>query len=169
MYNQRANNIILYCNSFENLKEFDLESENEIINLKNIPFFDKDCNIIFNSLTHFKFSENSKYVMNIDILNNLYNNIDKNKFPNLTEFNVLSSFNQGNMFYKKFIGKIISINSIRKINIQRTTNKCNENFSRKELKVLFPNACLYKLKEVNIEKYKESFINFMKGRLIKCK
>ena len=54
---------------------------------------------------------------------------------------------------------MLSLKSIRKICIQRVLNKCKENFSKKELICLFPNACLKKIYEINIEKYKESFIN----------
>ena len=151
-------NIELNCQSYESLESFKLSVDDETNLTESIPIFNEKCDCIFKSLKILDLSFIKNKKNDKDELNNLYNNIDKNKLPNLTEFYILSSFNQGNMFYKKFIGKIISLNSIRKINMQRTTNKCNENFSRKELKVLFPNACLYKLKEVNIENYKESFI-----------
>ena len=156
MYNQRANNIILYCNSFENLKEFDFQSENEIINLNNIPFFDKDCNIIFNSLTHFKFSENSKYVMNIDILNNLYNNIDK--MPKLKSFYLYCFINDiEKNFYMEFIQKILSLGlEYIKVSI------LNNNYSNEilyifnKLKNLFHNLKVLNYEKIFISKFNNS-------------
>ena len=63
----------LFCKSFENLIEFELNINNEITNLKqSIPFCSKNCNVIFNSLIYLKFTTNSPYLIDYEILYNIY-------------------------------------------------------------------------------------------------
>ena len=132
----RNNNVELYCNSYKTLKTFKLYVDNNV-NIKNsIPLFSKNCDVIFESLYLLDLSFQNEKRNDTEDLNNLYNNIDK--IPNLKEFNIVSSFTQGNEFYKKFIEKILSLKFIRKINIQRNLYKYIEYFSRELLNKIFP-------------------------------
>ena len=162
----RNNNLELYINSYKTLKSFKLCVDKNVI-IKDIPLFSNNCNVIFESLYSLNlFFQNEKRDDSED-LNNLYNNIDK--IPNLKEFNITTSFTQGNQFYKKFIEKILNLKLIRKINIKRNINKCNENLSRELLNKIFPNINLNRIYEINIENYlnnieietSKSFFNYI--------
>lgn len=100
-------NMKLFCQSFENLKEFDL-SVNFEFNSENIifPIFNSESKNIFKNLISFKFSQNgeAKY----DFLYNIYINLDK--MCNLVNFSLtLKRANIEKDFHKEFIKKLLSL------------------------------------------------------------
>ena len=154
------NKMIKFCvQSFENLKYISLNIVNEIKNLKNaLPFFNDNCKVIFNYLTYFEFINNAKTsdakTQNLEILKNLYNNIDKMR--NVRIF-VFSCFSKGmdDAFYLELIKKIMSLRLTKielKIQDDAIINYGNS-YSKEELKQLCPNIffgiqkiLIYKLK-----------------------
>ena len=74
--------IIFNCGLYENLKIINIECNDKIKNIKNIlPIFNNKCEVIFKKLFFFRFIYHGSNGINSEILNNLYNNI--NKMPNL--------------------------------------------------------------------------------------
>ena len=106
-----SKNIILYCGPYENLVKVDISINCDIVNYKTIfPIFDNNCKTIFKSLNYFKLIHNDYgYNVSLDILNNLYNNMDK--MPKLKHFEMYC-FSQDidESFYKKLNKKIMSLN-----------------------------------------------------------
>ena len=104
-------NIILYCGPYENLVKVDISLNCDIVNYKTIfPIFDNNCKTIFKSLNYFKLIHNDYgYNVSLDILHNLYNNMDK--MPKLKNFEMYC-FSQDidESFYKKLNKKIMSLN-----------------------------------------------------------
>ena len=104
-------NIILYCGPYENLVKVDISINCDIVNYKTIfPIFDNNCKTIFKYLNYFKLIHNDYgYNVSLDILNNLYNNMDK--MPKLKHFEMYC-FSQDidESFYKKLNKKIMSLN-----------------------------------------------------------
>ena len=81
--------IILNCGLYENLKKINIECKDKIKDIKNIlPFFNNKCEVIFNNLYFFRFIYHGSDGINSDILNNIYNNI--NKMPKLKYFELIS-------------------------------------------------------------------------------
>ena len=146
------NNLEVYCQSYAKLKYFKLYVDNTVNIKESVPLFSKNCYVLFPSLQILDLSLNHPRD-DSEELNNLYNNIDK--IQNLKEFNILASFYQGASFYGKFISQILNLKFIKKINIQRTQDKNNENYTRELLKEKFPNVNLNNIYEINIEKYEE--------------
>ena len=104
-----TSNIKLYCGPYENLIKINIECLNKINNIKNIlPIFDNKCDVIFINLNYFRFIYHPKEGINSDILDNLYNNIDK--LPNLKFFEfVCTTLDDSDDFYKKFKKKLINL------------------------------------------------------------
>ena len=131
-------NIKFYIQSYEKLEKIELNIANEIINLKNImPIFDNNSKIIFNSLVHFDLSY-SQNMINFDILDNVYNNIDK--MPNLKYFSLACISKDINIsFHNNFIRKLLS----RKLDYVKLVIEINEKqngelYSLNELKEIYP-------------------------------
>ena len=104
-------NIILYCGPYENLVKVDISINCDIVNYKTIfPIFDNNCKTIFKYLNYFKLIHNDYgYNVSLDILNNLYNNIDK--MPKLKHFEMYCfSEDIDKSFYNKLKKKIMSLN-----------------------------------------------------------
>ena len=150
----------LYVHSFEKLKYISLNFIDEIKNIKEIiPFFNNKCDIIFISLTHFEFKYNTmssdSKSKNVEILHNLYNNMDK--IPNIRNF-YFSCNSKGvdEVFYENFIKKILlfRLNKIE-LDIQIDDNiKVNRFYSREELKKLCP-YMYFGIQDISIYKLKK--------------
>ena len=145
----------IYCQSYETLKYFGLEFE-KIYDLKKIlPIFKEKCEIKFKELIIFYF-KNEKYETNIDVLKNIYNNIDKMLNIRKIIINCFCS-KMNEEFYGKFVEKILSLNldsSELKIRLSRNelANGYEEIYSIKELnemKKIYP-----KFKSLNFNKIK---------------
>ena len=104
-------NIILYCGPYENLVKVDISINCDIVNYKTIfPIFDNNCKTIFKSLNYFRLIHNDfGYNVSLDILNNIYNNLDK--MPKLKHFEIYCfSKDIDESFYNKLNKKIMSLN-----------------------------------------------------------
>ena len=138
------------CVPYNKIKSFDLYTDS--IDINNIPFFINKNNVIFDCLETFHFAlENceEKLIEKEDLIENLYNNIDK--MPNLIDF--YFSFyckNINEIFYKKFVKKVLSLKSIKKIFIK--INYCWKNFEEEDLKQLFSNIDFNKFQKLKIYK-----------------
>jgi hypothetical protein len=137
--------IKFYVQSFENLKYISLNIVNEIKNLKELlPFFNNECKIIFKYLTYFEFNYDVRPLEAknkiLEILNNLYNNIDK--IPNVRTF-ILSCPSKGidEVFYINLVKKLLSLRLNRiELNVQKEENICfKKYYTKEELKQLCPN------------------------------
>ena len=149
-------NIKFYIKSFEELISANFNLRNEIINIKDaFPIFSNKCLAIFKYLTNFVFEYPNE--ISVDILNNIYNNIDK--MPNLKylKFYCISK-NIDEELYKKFVKKIISL-KLNKLNYvhfmikKSQDNYRNTYYSLNELKELFPNINQNKLNKVYIRRF----------------
>ena len=80
------------------------------MNLKDgFPLFTKKCNVIFKSLIEFSISNYCGYDLTSEVINNIYNNI--NKMPNLRKFKISSDIEEiKEEFYIKFIKKLLKLN-----------------------------------------------------------
>ena len=130
-------NIKFYIQSFENLVSvsFKISWRFDISN-NNFPIFNNDCKVIFKSLKNFYFSVDRCYRMNFDILNNIYNNLDK--MPNLKSFSLKCSHkNITGEFVLKFIEKLLlmRLNNIELFLTKEYENEdYHEEYSINELK-----------------------------------
>ena len=148
------NNIKLYCQPFENLVDIDLTLNNQIINLKDaIPIFNKKCKVIFNSLNIFRFKTINNHVINMDILENLYNNIYF--MPNLSNLMIDLRIRKRieKDFYESFFKKCLNLN-LRRIyfSIKGIPYPKEESYTKEELEKICPGKNFSKFKELFIRK-----------------
>ena len=147
-------NILLYCQSFENLIYVDFFADGEIINIIDaFPLFNDKCKVIFKSLIYFKFSNYSNEI-NINFFKNLYNNIDC--MPNIKSFDfhgITKDITED--FYKNFIKKILILNldyicfTIKRKSNDHSTGK----YTEEEIKEMFPDLNYIKFDKINITKF----------------
>ena len=137
------------CQPYDKIKSFDLYIES--INIDNIPFFKNCCDIIFDSLRTFKFVlhfDSEKIFKRVyELIKNLYNNIDK--IPNLKDFD-FSYFCKDitNDFFIMFVEKILTLKSIRNVNIKINTD--NFFYSKDDLQKLFPKINFNKFHNIKV-------------------
>ena len=100
--------ILIYCNSFENLISLNIKLNYEILNTIELPLFNNK-KIVYKSLRDFSFNYfESKNDFTLEILNNLNINIDN--APNLENFLIKSiSISIDKKTYFNFIKKILSL------------------------------------------------------------
>ena len=144
------------CQPFNKLKSFDLYADIlDIDSLDCLPFFKNKCDTLFNSLEIFSFTlsyYSEEFKKEKELIENLYNNIDK--MPNLIDFH-FSFFiieNISENFYKKFIKKVLTLKSIKKIFIKIKENSWGKDstYSKDALKKFFPHINFNKFHKVNI-------------------
>ena len=101
--------IKLYISSFENLAEFELIMflDKGMRIKEGLPFMHKNCNIIFKSMTSFKFKV---YDLEYELLDNIIDNLDK--MPNLKTLELKSYTSVDSIIYNKLNKKISSIGLI---------------------------------------------------------
>ena len=149
--------IELNCMPYNILKSFDLYTD--YIDIDNFPFFKSKCNIIFNCLESFHFSLNdlnwlreekkTKKEKKKELIENLYKNIDK--MPNLTDFYFNFKYeNINENFYIKFIEKVLTLKSLKKIFIK--INYSINEYLEPDLKQFFPEKDFNKYEKVEIYK-----------------
>lgn len=148
------NNIKFYCQPFENLVEIDLTLNNQIINLKDaIPIFNKNCKVVFRALNTFRFITINNHIINMDILENLYNNV--NYMPNLSNLMIDLRIRKRieNEFYESFFKKCLNLN-LRRIyfSIKGIPYPKEESYTRAELEKICPGKNFTKFKELFIRK-----------------
>ena len=155
--------IKLNCIPYNILKSFDLYTD--YIEIDNFPFFKSKCNIIFNCLEsfHFNLSDDevnlSEKIKKEELIENLYKNIDK--MPNLTNFFFyIYCKNINENFFLKFIEKVLTLKSLKKIFIKINNSEFGE-YSKLDLKQFFPEKDFNKYEKVEIYKlykFKKKFL-----------
>ena len=132
-------NTKIFCGSFENLAKIKIFNINKQINLeKSLPIFNYKCPVIFNSLLSFEFTDYTEEGINIETLNNLYNNI--NKMPYLLYFSIDCVVKELKKdLYIKFIQKMTSL-KLKELHIIIKINKYIDNweYSKKEIRKICP-------------------------------
>ena len=126
------------CKSFERLRMINLFFNCHINNLeKALPIFNNKCKVVFKSLVSFNLNMNYNEI-NFNILQNIYNNIDK--MPILGSF-ILECFSKkvDEKFLLKFIKKLIFKKVlVISINIQKFKYKGCKIYSNDELIKIIP-------------------------------
>ena len=126
------------CKSFERLRMINLFFNCHINNLeKALPIFNNKCKVVFKSLVFFDLNMHSNEI-NFNILQNIYNNIDK--MPILGSF-ILECFSKkaDEKFLLKFIKKLIFKKVlVISINIQKFKYKGCKKYSNDELIKIIP-------------------------------
>ena len=152
-------NFKLYCSSYCNLIEVNLTIYiDKIINLKeSFPLFSDKCNICFKSLNTLYIQLSAK-TLGLDILNNIYNNLDTmTKLKNLT----LDLFVKGveENFYKEFIKKILKMR-LDKIdcNVFSLGIGVRLNYSKNELMEILPDIKFYDYQYIKIIKFAKMYL-----------
>ena len=141
------------------MKEIHLSSENEILNIYEVfPIFSINSIVKFISLNIFSFIY-YKNIVDLNFLNNIYNNIDN--MPNLKYFELcVISKDINEDFLKKIIRKLLSINldtCILKIQKNDAKSWNQDIYTKKELKEIFPKMKnFYLYDEISIRKSGEN-------------
>ena len=141
--------ITIYC-SFENIKTISLYHAN--ININTFPLFNKELYVNFINLNKLSISSTNSFT-DFDVINNLYNNIDKCKSLRELTINLINK-DIDKKYYMKYIEKLINLELLYlNFSIQKT-KRWNYNlgeYSIKELKKIFPNKIndfyLYRIKK----------------------
>ena len=127
------------------------------------PIFEDVCDIKFNYLRIFDFSTyNNKYdyiVINNNVINNLYNNLEKLNNLKSFKFITASEFIEID-FYRNFIKKLLTLGiyeiefDIKIVNLPQYIDIKDIAYTEKELKLLFPKIKFSKFKKLVIKKLK---------------
>ena len=147
-------NIKFCCQKFENLEEIRLELKDQLINLEEaFPFFNNKCDVIFKSLTKFGFITDYENLISIDILKNLYNNL--NKMPNICYLVIdCIDYNVDKKFYFEFIKKILSLNlKIIYFSIRPDNSRRIGPYSKNDLIKIYPNIDFSKYDRIHINNF----------------
>ena len=152
-----ASNIELYCGPYLNLVEIKLYENGNITNLKDtFPLFKENCPIIFNKLTNFHFinMELSTEPFPFEVINNLYNNL--NKMPNLKNITIKCYSSEMNKdYYKHFIKKLLEMKldsiTLDIHQMDEEDDSLGDNYTFEELKEIYP--LILKNKKYDIAKY----------------
>ena len=137
---------------YEKLEEIEFnfysrEGKNEIKDF--FPIFNDKCPVEFLSLKCFRLDMSG--MLDLDILKNIYNNIDK--MPNLNKFYfIIDTKGVQEDFFFKFIKKVLSLKSIREIGINFFGYHFNFLYQKKELRKIFPEINLNEL-YIKIKKF----------------
>ena len=173
-------NINCYCCPYDKLEKISFifegtMSENEI----DFPIFKKECKVLFKSLNYFYFKNNFDGV-SFSFLQNLYNNLDL--MPNLKDF-YLDVILYGSQidtefefFYKKLIRKILSLKIINiHLAVRKNRDDLNDedifdddeyqdekkrirNYSKREIKGIYPKVKIDFMEKIKIRKLKIGII-----------
>ena len=149
-------NIKFYIQSFENLISVNFNVSTRFdISKNNFPLFNDNCKIIFKSLKSFQLIAEGCYRIIFDVLENLYNNLDK--IPNLKS--LVLKCNDKHItkeFSIKFIKKILSL-KLNNIDIYLTNQyffeKGHEKYSLNELKEIYSKFDINSFNHVCIRKF----------------
>ena len=147
-------NFEFHCITFEKLIQFKIECYNHVIKEQTFPLFSNNCKIIFKSLKTFKLSSMSESGNASTILFNLFQNMKC--MPFLNEFTLIYRYQPTEIFYNKFIRKLLSLN-LHSIffSISRDSGKIfrYDFCSNAQLKEIYPKFHPYKYKKLYIYRY----------------
>ena len=150
----------IICGPYSNLIEIELHENLEISNLEeSFPLFQKNCDIKFNKLTKFIYSnwELAQFETPLEVVENVYNNLTKT--PNLKNFEFVCICNGiSKELYEKFIKRLLEMKlDYIKFNITKKDEERNiidtENYTDEELIELYPDTLTNK--NYKISKYPE--------------
>ena len=150
----------IICGLYSNLIEIELNENLEISNLEeSFPLFQKNCDIKFNKLTKFIYSnwELAQFETPLEVVENVYNNLTKT--PNLKNFEFVCICNGiSKELYEKFIKRLLEMKlDYIKFNITKKDEERNiidtENYTDEELIELYPDTLTNK--NYKISKYPE--------------
>ena len=150
----------IICGLYSNLIEIELHENLEISNLEeSFPLFQKNCDIKFNKLTKFIYSnwELAQFETPLEVVENVYNNLTKT--PNLKNFEFVCICNGiSKEFYEKFIKKLLEMKlDYINFNITKKDEERNiidtDNYTDEELIELYPDTLTNK--NYIISKYPE--------------
>ena len=150
----------IICGLYSNLIEIELNENLEISNLEeSFPFFQKNCDIKFNKLTKFIYSnwELAQFETPLEVVENVYNNLTKT--PNLKNFEFVCICNGiSKELYEKFIKRLLEMKlDYIKFNITKKDEERNiidtDNYTAEELIELYPDTLTNK--NYIISKYPE--------------
>ena len=150
----------IICGLYSNLIEIELNENLEISNLEeSFPLFQKNCDIKFNKLTKFIYSnwELAQFETPLEVVENVYNNLTKT--PNLKNFEFVCICNGiSKELYEKFIKRLLEMKlDYIKFNITKKDEERNiidtENYTDEELIELYPDTLTNK--NYIISKYPE--------------
>lgn len=150
----------IICGLYSNLIEIELNENLEISNLEeSFPLFQKNCDIKFNKLTKFIYSnwELAQFETPLEVVENVYNNLTKT--PNLKNFEFVCICNGiSKELYEKFIKRLLEMKlDYIKFNITKKDEERNiidtDNYTAEELIELYPDTLTNK--NYIISKYPE--------------
>ena len=150
----------IICGLYSNLIEIELNENLEISNLEeSFPLFQKKCDIKFNNLTKFIYSnwELAQFETPLEVVENVYNNLTKT--PNLKNFEFVCICNGiSKELYEKFIKRLLEMKlDYINFNIIKKDEERNiidtENYTDEELIELYPDTLTNK--NYKISKYPE--------------
>ena len=150
----------IICGLYSNLIEIELHENLEISNLEeSFPLFQKNCDIKFNKLTKFIYSnwELAQFETPLEVVENVYNNLTKT--PNLKNFEFVCICNGiSKEFYEKFIKRLLEMKlDYINFNITKKDEERNiidtDNYTAEELIELYPDTLTNK--NYKISKYPE--------------
>ena len=150
----------IICGLYSNLIEIELNENLEISNLEeSFPLFQKNCDIKFNKLTKFIYSnwELAQFETPLEVVENVYNNLTKT--PNLKNFEFVCICNGiSKELYEKFIKRLLEMKlDYINFNITKKDEERNiidtENYTDEELIELYPDTLTNK--NYKISKYPE--------------
>ena len=134
---------------YENLVDVEFGCMSSSFKLeKSFPIFMQKCNYTFKSLINFKYDNSIEVNINIEVIKNIINNL--NKMPNLKSFifkGICKEINEE--IYKKFIEELLLL-KIKNIELN-LNNNINE-YSEDELKDICKDLNLTNFEKINIKK-----------------
>ena len=151
-------NIILYCQSFENLVSVDFYVNGDVNIIDSFPLFMEDSEVIFKSLTYFKYTNYSNQT-SLLFLQNLYNNFDN--MPILKNFEFHGVTQDITLEIYKIILRKILLMKLDSINFSIKQNLSDGNllYSEYELRGMFPDIKCINYDKVNIRKFRNNIKN----------
>ena len=151
-------NIILYCQSFENLVSVDFYVNGDVNIIDSFPLFKEDSEVIFKSLTYFKYTNYSNQT-SLLFLQNLYNNFDN--MPILKNFEFHGVTQDITLEIYKIILRKILLMKLDSINFSIKQNLSDGNllYSEYELRGMFPDIKCINYDKVNIRKFRNNIKN----------
>ena len=148
-----SKDISFFCMPYDKLILVNFYVSSEITNiLKSFPLFNSKCEVKFNSLTHFKYT-NYSIGVSLDFLINLYNNFAM--LPSLRYFEINCIAEEiDKEFYHKFIRLILPLNlSYVNFVIRKSRDEPNDLYTEDEIKELFPDLDYVRLDKIKIRKF----------------